>query len=476
MLDTLQLFIGKFNEYWYLMLIFILVSVGIYFSLRTGFVQVRAVGEMFRIILGRDRVQRAGSKKKKDGISSFEAFAISTASRVGIGNLAGVAIAITLGGPGAVFWMWVIAIIGAASAFVESTLAQIYKVRDGKVFRGGPAYYMEKALNARWLGIIFAVLITFTYGFVFNSVQANTVSAAFQDMFTIEPIVMGVILAVITVLTIFGGSERIAKVSAMVVPVMALAYIGIALFVVAVNYTAIPEIFASIIKNAFGFEEAVAGGVGAAIMNGIKRGLFSNEAGIGSAPNAAATATVTHPVKQGLIQAFGVFVDTLLVCSATAFIILFSGFGTSSELDGIRLTQAALASQVGDWAHYFVAFAIFLFAFTSLIGNYYYGQSNIEFITQRKGWLLAYRLGVTAMIVIGSVAKVSLVWDLADMFMGLMAFINLIVIALLGKYAFAALKDYQRQRKLGQEPVFYADTIPELKNVECWDREPDQIK
>ncbi|MBN3525630.1 alanine/glycine:cation symporter family protein [Paenibacillus apiarius] len=467
MIEKIQDSIGYFNDLWYLMLIFILIAAGLYFSLRTRFVQLSAIKETFRIMLGRDTKKTSGHEK---GVSSFQAFAMSTASRVGTGNLAGVALAISLGGPGAVFWMWAIALIGAASGFVESTLAQVYKVRDGKHFRGGPAYYMEKALNARWLGIVFAILITFSFGFVFNSVQANTVSAAFQDMFSLDPLYMGIILAVLVVPTIFGGVQRIAKVSATIVPIMALAYIAIALFVMVMNFDAIPGVFASIVKSAFGFQEAAAGGIGAAVMNGIKRGLFSNEAGMGSAPNAAATAHVTHPVKQGLVQSFGVFVDTLLVCSATAFIILFSGVSTNGELDGIRLTQYALASQVGDWAHMFVGFAIFLFAFTSLIGNYYYGQSNIEFITKKKGWLLAYRLGVVGMVLFGSVAKITLVWNLADLFMGFMAFINLIVIMLLGKVAFGALKDYMRQRKLGEEPVFYADSVPGLKHAECWER------
>lgn len=467
MIDQLQNWIGEFNRLWYLLLIFILIAAGLYFSFRTRFVQLSAMKEIYRLITGRARDQ---SSSKKPGISSFQAFSISTASRVGTGNLAGVAIAISLGGPGAVFWMWVIAIIGAASGFVESTLAQVYKVRDGKYFRGGPAYYMERALNARWLGIIFSILIIFSFGFVFNSVQANTVSEAFKDMFKLDPLWIGLILAMLVIPTIFGGVQRIAKVSATIVPIMALAYIGIALFVIIVNFTAVPTVFTLIIKNAFGFGEAVAGGIGVAMMNGIKRGLFSNEAGMGSTPNAAATARVSHPVKQGLIQSFGVFVDTLFICSATAFIILFSNVPLKGGYDGIRLTQYALASQVGAWAHIFIGFAIFLFAFTSLIGNYYYGQGNMEFITKNKGWMFAYRIGVVAMIIFGAVAKVDVVWSLADLFMGLMAFINLIAIILLGKVAFAALKDYIRQRECDEDPVFYTDAIPGLKHAECWEK------
>lgn len=465
-----QEWISVFNEKWYLMLIFILVTVGIYFSIRTGFVQLTAIGETFRILGGKDERKSAREDKRNKGVSSFQALMISTASRVGTGNMAGVAIAISVGGPGAVFWMWLIAVIGAASAFIESTLAQIYKVRDGKSFRGGPAYYMEKALNARWLGIIFAILIMVSFGFVFNSVHANTAGVVFQEMFNLEPYVMGIILAVLVLFTIFGGVNRIAVVSTYVVPVLALAYIGMAIVVMIMNIDQIPAMFSMIFKSAFGFEEAIGGGMGAAVMNGVKRGLFSNEAGMGSAPNAAATATVSHPVKQGLIQSFGVFIDTLLVCSATAFIILLSGVHSSGEADGILMTQHALASQIGGWASYFVGFAIFLFAFTSLIGNYYYGQSNIEFITKKPGWLLAYRLGVVGMVLFGSVAKITLVWDMADMFMGFMAFINLIVIMILGKFAFKALQDYQRQRKEGKEPEFYVDVIPELKHAECWER------
>lgn len=467
MIDHIEYWIKEFNQFWYYMLIFVLIAAGLYFSFWTRFVQLSAIKETFRIITGQGRGESSGEKQ---GISSFEAFAMSTASRVGTGNLAGVALAISMGGPGAVFWMWAIAVIGAASGFVESTLAQVYKVRDGKHFRGGPAYYMERALNARWLGTIFAVLIIFSFGFAFNALQANTASAAFQDFFNLNPIWIGVVLAVLVIPTIFGGAQRVAKVTSTVVPIMALAYIAIALFVMLMNFREIPHVFASIIKNAFGFEEALAGGVGAAVMNGIKRGLFTNEAGMGSAPNAAATAHVKHPVEQGLLQSFGVFVDTLFVCSSTAFIILFSGVSTTGEQEGIHLTQHALASQVGDWAHIFIGLAVFLFAFSALIGNYYYGQSNIEFITKKKGWMLAYRLGVVAIILFGSVAKVTLVWDLADLFMGFMAFINLISIVLLGKVAFTALRDYMHQRKQGKDPVFYTDAVPGLKYADCWER------
>jgi len=454
---------------WTYILIAILIALGVYFSIRSRFVQVTAVRETLRLLVEKEE----GDSEGKKGVSSFQAFCISTASRVGTGNLAGVAIAISLGGPGAVFWMWVMAIFGAASGFIESTLAQIFKERDGSAFRGGPAYYMEKALNARWLGIVFAILITFSFGFVFNAVQVNTMSSAFQGSFGWDPLLIGIVLAIMLALTIFGGVKRIGQVSSFIVPIMATGYILLAVYVIVMNFTAIPSVFALIIEHAFGFKEAAAGGIGTAIMMGIKRGLFSNEAGMGSAPNAAATASVSHPVKQGMIQSLGVFVDTLLVCSATAFIILFSGVHTSGNYDGIQLTQQALASQVGDWANGFIGLAIFLFAFSSLIGNYYYGQSNIEFISGKgrhtRIWMLIYRLIVLAMVILGSVAKVSLVWDMADLFMGFMALINLIVIALIGKYALAALKDYREQRKRGLDPVFTADRIPGLKHAECWE-------
>ncbi|MDQ0338718.1 AGCS family alanine or glycine:cation symporter [Caldalkalibacillus uzonensis] len=450
---------------WSYVLIVMLIGLGVYFSLKTRFVQFKLVGEMFRLL----KEGMTPDSTQNKAVSSFQAFTISTASRVGTGNMAGVALAISLGGPGAVFWMWIIALIGAASGFVESTLAQIYKVKDGSGFRGGPAYYMEKGLNKRWMGIIFAVLITITFGLVFNSVQANTISLALEEAWGIDRGVMGLILAVLLGIIIFGGVNRIARVTAVIVPVMAMFYIGVALFVVLKNFTMIPEVVILIVGNAFGLQEVVGGGLGAALMNGIKRGLFSNEAGMGSAPNAAATASVSHPVKQGLIQSLSVFTDTLIICSATAFIILMSGIYLDQEMTGIALTQAALSTQVGDWASGFVAIAILLFAFSSLVGNYYYGETNIEFIRSSKTWLTVYRLAVIAMVAFGSVAQLSLVWDMADLFMGLMAIINLIAIALLGKFAFAALQDYLEQRREGKDPVFNASRIEGLAQAECWD-------
>lgn len=455
---------------WSYVLIILLIVLGLYFTFRTKFVQFRLIGEMVRLLGEGTHV----SKDKKKSVSSFQAFCISTASRVGTGNMAGVAIAISLGGPGAVFWMWLIALIGSASGFVESTLAQIYKVKDGSNFRGGPAYYMEKALGQRWMGILFAVLITLCFGLVFNAVQMNTMALAFENAYSIDRGVFGIIIVVCLALIIFGGIKRIAQVTQWVVPIMAVAYILVAMFVMLINFKMIPSVFSLIFSEAFNFGALASGGLGAAMMEGIKRGLFSNEAGMGSAPNAAATADVTHPVKQGLIQAMGVFTDTLLVCSSTAFIILFSNSYTSSNLEGIELTQHALSSQVGPWATNFVAITILLFAFSSLIGNYYYGETNIEFINQRKIWVFLYRLAVLGMVLFGAHAQIDIVWNMADLFMGTMALVNLIAIMLLGKYAFAALQDYIRQKKEGKNPVFTRNSIPGLKNVECWDEEDTQ--
>lgn len=454
------------NFLWSYILIALLLILGIYFSFKTKFVQFRYIKEMFRL-LG-DGI----SSKKEGSISSFQAFCISTASRVGTGNLAGIALAISVGGPGAIFWMWLIAFIGAASSFVESTLAQIYKQRnDDGSFRGGPAYYIEKGLNKKWLGVLFSILITITFGLIFNSVQSNTITLAFNNAFGTGRLVVGIILTLITVFTIFGGVQRIAKVSEVLVPVMALAYIAVAIFTLVINITELPSIIKLIFENAFGIKEFVGGTLGATMLMGIKRGLFSNEAGMGSSPNAAATADVTHPVKQGLIQTLGVFTDTILICSCTAFIILLSGIDfTDKSITGIQLTQKALSSQVGSWGNYFIAICILLFAFSSIIGNYYYGESNIEFLTEKKSYLFIYRLLVIVMVFFGSIAEVEVVWNLADVFMGLMAIINLIAITLLSKQAFLALQDYTEQKRSGiKEPLFKASSIPGLKNVSEWD-------
>lgn len=462
-MGTLEALVGGANNLlWSSILIIMLIGAGLYFTIRSDFVQFRMLKEMFRVVT--DLSQGPSGQ----GISSFGAFCIGAASRIGTGNLAGVALAIAVGGPGAIFWMWVIALLGAASAFVESTLAQIYKVPDGQQFRGGPAYYMEKALGQRWMGILFAILITFTFGLVFSAVQANTISLAFESAYGVPRVAIGILLTVLTAMVIFGGVKRISKVAQMLVPVMAVVYVVMALYIMIINFTQIPAVFWLIISDAFGLREAIGGGVAAALRQGISRGLFSNEAGMGSAPNAAATASVTHPVKQGLVQTLGVFTDTLLVATSTAFIILFSGLYDTDEASGITLTQDALGTQIGAWAPSFIAIAILMFAFSSIIGNYYYGETNTEFITGDRRWLFYYRIAVLGLVFFGSLAELTLVWALADLFMASMAIVNLIAIVLLGKIAFAALRDYLRQRRAGEDPTFHVDNIPGLKNVECW--------
>lgn len=463
-MEILNSLINFFNDIlWGYVLIVMLLFIGTYFTLKTRFVQIRYFGQMIKIL--------GDSVGHKGGVSSFKAFCISTASRVGTGNLAGVAIAIASGGPGAIFWMWLIAIIGGASSFVESTLAQIYKVRDGEAFRGGPAYYMEKALNKRWMGVAFSILISITFGLIFNSVQSNTISLAFHEAFKLDRTIIGIILAVATGGIIFGGVQRIANFSAAVVPVMATLYILVSLYVIVSNISMVPEIFRDIIENAFGIRQAVGGGIGAAIMTGVKRGLFSNEAGMGSAPNAAAAAETSHPVKQGFVQTLGVFTDTILICSCTAFMVLISGAHKTEGLTGIQLTQNALSSQVGGWGNVFIALCILLFAFSSIIGNYYYGETNIEFLTPNKTWLNLYRVGVIGMVMFGSIGELALVWNMADLFMGLMAVLNLIAIFLLGKVAFEALGDYSNQKESGLDPSFNKNNIdmPYGERVECWD-------
>lgn len=466
-----NLVIGVNDFIWTYILISMLIVLGFYFTIRTRFVQFRYFKEMF-ILLG-DRASKDTNKEGK--VSSFQAFCISTASRVGTGNIAGIALAVVAGGPGSIFWMWLIALIGSASSFVESTLAQIFKVKDGNTFRGGPAYYMEKGLNKKWMGITFSILITICFGFVFNAVQANTVAGAFSNAFGINKLAMGIVLAILTGLVIFGGVQRIAKVSEVIVPVLAGLYILVAIFIVVTNIGQLPGILKMIFESAFDFRSVSMGTMGAMMLTGIKRGLFSNEAGMGSAPNAAATADVTHPVKQGLIQTLGVFTDTIVICSCTAFIILLYPEYQSTGLNGIELTQAALTSHIGSIGSIFIAICIFLFAFSSIVGNYYYGQSNIEFMSENKTILNIFRAGVVVMVLFGSLTQVDIVWNLADVFMGLMAIINLIAIVLLGKYAFMALDDYTNQKKAGiKDPIFKASNIKGLENIECWNDNSEQ--
>jgi len=456
---------------WSQYLIGLLLTVGIFFTISSKFVQLRMLPEMFKALVEKPETLKNGEK----GISPFQAFAISAGSRVGTGNIAGVATAIVLGGPGAVFWMWIIAFIGAASAFIEATLAQVYKVHDKDGgFRGGPAYYITKGLNQKWLGITFAVLITVTFAFVFNTVQSNTIAESLRTQYHISPVITGIILAVITAIIIFGGVRSIATLSSLIVPIMAIVYVGIVLVILLMNFDQIIPMIGTIIKSAFGMEQVAGGAVGTAILQGVKRGLFSNEAGMGSAPNAAATAAVPHPVKQGLLQSLGVFFDTMLVCTATAImILLYSGlkFGEKAP-QGVEVTQSALNEHLGSPGGIFLTVAITLFAFSSVVGNYYYGQSNIEFLSKNKAILFIFRCLVVVLVFTGAVVKTETVWSTADLFMGLMAIVNLVSIIGLSNIAFAVMKDYIQQKRAGLKPVFKPENLEiNLFGIESWGHE-----
>ena len=461
------------NILWSYVLIVVLVGCGIWFTLSTKFVQLRMLPEMLRVL-----TEGIGSKGSgKEAISSFQAFCVSTASRVGVGNIAGVAIAIVTGGPGAVFWMCAIAFLGCATGFVESTLAQIYKLPRGEgKFHGGPAYYIQNALHQPGVAKLFAVLISVTFGLIYVSVQANTIALSAQTAFAIPPMATAIFLCVCTALVIFGGMKRIARFTEVLVPVMAGLYLLVALIVVIMHIDQVPAMFALIFHDAFSPQAAVGGGIGTAILTGIKRGLFSNEAGEGSVPNAAATADVSHPVKQGLVQSFGVYVDTWIVCSATAFIVLLTGqYEIGGKLTGIALAQASLASIFGQLAPAAVSFMILLFAFSSIVGNYYYGEINIAFFEHDEAMnrkvLNIFRSGVVLMVLFGCLAELTLVWNLADLFMGFLCLTNLYAVARLAKYAKLALNDYVAERKAGLEPQFDPNLLGRTDGVHAWGKE-----
>ncbi len=438
---------------WTYVLVYVLVAAGVYFTIRTRFVQLRYFGRM----LAQLRNSRSG-----EGISSFQAFCVGLASRVGTGNIAGVAIALTLGGPGAVFWMWIVAALGMATALIEATLGQLFKVRAGDgSFRGGPAFYIERGLGSRAGGVVFAVLLVFTFGIAFNMVQANAISDVLQGAHEVSPTWTSLGLLVLSAPVLFGGLRRVARVAEVVLPLMALLYVLLALTIVALNIGELPRVLGQIVGGAFGVREMAGGftgGIAAALLNGVKRGLFSNEAGMGSAPNVAATATVSHPVKQGLIQSFGVFVDTMIVCSSTAFIILVSGVYRPSDsgMQGATLTQSAVAANLGSWTTVLMTVLVFVFAFSSVLGNYAYAEVNLFFLGARPNVITVFRVAVLVAVALGALSKLDLVWAVADVAMGLMALVNLVAIVLLGKWAFAALRDYQRQAAAGADPVFIA--------------------
>ncbi|MFN3580653.1 MAG: alanine/glycine:cation symporter family protein [Pseudomonas sp.] len=450
--------------FWGYVLIYGLLAVGVFFTIRLGFLQFLNFGEMVRAI-------RGSRESDEAGISPFQALCTSLASRVGTGNLAGVAVALYLGGAGAIFWMWMVALVGMATAYSESTLAQLYKVRDGKgQYRGGPAFYIASGLKAPWAGGVFSVCLIISFGLVFNAVQANSIADAMQGAFGFSKMWVGLALAFFAGLVIFGGLRSIARFAEIIVPFMAFAYVLMALIVMLMNASEVPGVLLMIVKSAFGLEEAAGGAAGsvtAAMLNGIKRGLFSNEAGMGSAPNVAATATPAphHPSSQGLVQAMGVFIDTIVICTATAVMILLSGvLEPGSGITGTQLTQQAMQSHIGDAGMYFIAVAILFFAFTSIVANYSYAENALAFLgIGNTAGLTVLRLAALGMVVWGAMQAVATVFDAADASMGLMATINLIAIVLLSGTVVKLTKDYMDQRKQGLVPKFKAADYPELK-------------
>ncbi len=464
--------ISSISGYMYsYILIALLIAAGLYFSLRTKFVQLRLFRESIRII--------TEPKKDRDSISSFQALMVSTASRVGTGNIVGVTGAILAGGPGAVFWMWLIAMLGGATAFVESTLAQIYKKRGADGFYGGPAYYIKQALRSPALGGVFAVFLILTYMGGFNALASFNLADFAKAYVPSEnaTLIIGAVVAVLSAIVIFGGGKRISRATQVIVPIMAIGYIAVALIVMALNISALPGVIGSIFAQAFNFTSAAGGLFGATIMNGIKRGLYSNEAGIGSAPNAAASADVSHPVKQGLVQMLSVFIDTLLICSATAFMVLCSGVDPAPYIDEAGNTmngayiQDALGANFGAFGGIFITAALAIFAYTTLVGNYFYAEMNISYIYKNalgnKPFMFCYRLIAVIVIFVGAQFSASLAWDTADVLMGCMALINVPVCVILGNTAFKALRDYADKKRQGRPLEFKAADIG-LDNTECW--------
>lgn len=435
---------------WSKLLIVMLIGLGLYFTIASRFVQFRYFSSMFRIF-------SEAFQRQPGQLSSFQALMLSVAGRVGAGNIAGVSVAIMLGGPGAIFWMWVVALVGMATSYFECSLAQLYKRRESDgTYRGGPAFYIQHGLGQRWLGIVVSILLLVTFGFGFNAVQSFTVASSLHDTFGVPTLVSGVALTVVIALIIFGGIKRIAQFADVLVPLMAFSYLAMAVVVIGMNITEVPATFAMIVKSAFGLEPAFAGGIGAAIIMGVKRGLFSNEAGLGSAPNVAAVAEVKHPVAQGIVQSLSVFIDTLILCSCTALIILLSGvYQPGMEQAGVVLTQSAVAAVVGEWGRVFVSLALLLFVFTTLIYNYYLGENALGFFTEKRSPVMFYRVLVVGLVLWGSVQDLGTVFAFADVTMGLLAICNLVALALLFKVGRRLMRDYDAQIKAGVEsPVF----------------------
>jgi len=469
MYEAFAKFISNVSGFMYgNLLIILLLTVGLYFTFRTKLVQFGMLKEAIRLVT---------EKKTGNSVSSFEALMVSTASRVGTGNIVGVANAIAIGGYGAVFWMWIIAIVGGASAFIESTLAQVYKKRDkeGNCY-GGPSYYIEAALHSRLLGVIFAVALIATYAIGFNMLCSYNLITSFSGYSFYGnpetskfPLICGAVLAVMVAFCVLGGGKRIVKVTSALVPFMGVIYIVMALVVTVMNLPLLPTVIKNIFVSAFDFKAFAGGLTGTALMEGIKRGLYSNEAGVGSAPNAAAAAEVSHPAKQGLVQMLSVFIDTLLVCTATALMCLTSGIIPSADLKGAPYVQKALSMNFGSFGIYFVTFALLLFAFTTLLGNLFYCEGCLNYIANRpvsKNTLSVFRVIACVVVFLGAQLDFGLVWDLGDVLMGIMALINLPVIVLLGKSALSVLDDYKKQRKAGKDPVFKSASIG--LETECW--------
>lgn len=451
-------------------LIVLIVGLGGYFTIRSRFVQFRHFFHMFAVF--RDSLRSSAGQ-----LSSFQALMLSLAGRVGAGNIAGVGIAVTLGGPGAVFWMWVTALVGMASSFFECSLGQLYKRCDAEgQFRGGPSYYIQHGLGKRWLGMIMAVLLLVTFGFAFNGLQSHAVTHSLNDAFKVSPGYAGVGLAILLGLVFVGGIKRIAKVADLLVPIKTLVYIAVTLYVIGVQFEHVPHMLMTIVKSAFGMDEVFGGLIGSAIVMGVKRGVFANEAGLGSAPNVAAVAQVEHPVAQGVVQAFSVFLDTFVICTCTALLILLSGFYTPGfEGDGIALTQNSLAAVVGDWGRLFISVALALFVFTSILYNYYLGENSLRFLLgENRKAIFFYRVLVLALILWGAVEDLGTVFAFADITMTLLAFVNLIALAMLFKIALRVLKDYDDQRKAGiKTPVFDSSQFPDLDlDLKAWPK-PD---
>ena len=477
MIEIIHAIINNIQDFlWTYINIVLLIGCAIYFSVRTGFVQFRLFREMLRLMFssGKRRSEHSsddGKKGKEERhISSFQAFVVALASRIGTGNLAGVATAISVGGPGAIFWMWVMALFGAATAFVESPGAQLYKGRGKGKYYGGPAYYMLHGLHSRWMGIVFSVLMIVTFGFANNAMQSNTIALAWLQAFDVPLEWMGAILCLLTVAVIFGGIHRIARISSTVVPVMAVVYLLLAVFIVVANISVLPTVVEMIVMNAFGAGQIAGGTLGTIVMMGIKRGLFSNEAGEGSAPNAAATADVSHPVKQGLIQALGVFVDTLIVCSCTAMVILCSGVDYTAS-NGIQLTQNALANEIGSFGNPFIAIVIWLFAFSTIIANCYYGETNLVFFTKSKTALVVYRLTAAGFVMLGALLTLDLAWSIIDLCMALITICNLMAIICLFPKVRHLVTDYLSQRRKGCDPRFTRNMMPDISDdLEAWEK------